>query len=67
MPVAYTSQAITPSDLEEGRRIFDTAEIPRTKLMYYYNEAADCWEIHEVPTSTKKAERPAGNVGWDEV
>lgn len=65
MPWAY--QAISPSDLCEARRIFDSLGIPRSRIRFSYNDGNDHWELRDSDDDSMKADRMPTGVEWNEV
>jgi hypothetical protein len=64
--MGHESQAISPSDLEQARDIFDAAEIPHARIRFSYNEGSDRWELRDAADDSVVARRaaPPNSVPW---
>lgn len=64
--MSKSNQALTPSDLEEGERIFEELSLPIDRMRFHYDDVNDCWCLSDGLDGSVKATRsPAPNaIEW---
>ncbi len=62
-----SSQAITPSDLEEAERIFREDSKPYDRVRFCYDSGIDKWCLHDLKGDTRIAERTTNTNEWVRV
>jgi hypothetical protein len=63
----FHTQSITPSDLEEARRIFDGRALPWDEIRFKYCDTNDRLEIRHCTADMLIATKDVNQVAWVEV
>jgi hypothetical protein len=67
-PPKEETTGITPTDMQEMRRIWDANALPRFTHRFKWNAAMNRWELLHQPSNTVKAYRNDDSGGnWIEV
>lgn len=61
------NQGITASDLLYAFEVFDGLAIARAQIRFAYDEATDCWRVHNSADDSVKSERPNTDSQWVEA
>ena len=68
MAISY-AQAITPSDVEEAKRLFDEDGVVHTRIRFSLDNSSQQWELRDSATDVVVARRdaPPDAVAWTRV